>query len=73
MTTRHRPVLESADKNGHFSDIVLGYDDLNGYIASIYFGALIGRSAIDANGNSPSTERIYPGINIPQHLHVPLV
>jgi len=36
--------LKVPDKIGHFSDIVLGYDDLNGYIASSpYFGALIGR------------------------------
>ena len=33
------------DKNGQFIDIVLGYDNLNGYVNSNepYFGALIGR------------------------------
>jgi aldose 1-epimerase len=36
--------LKVPDKNGHFGDIVLGYDDLNGYVTnSPYFGALIGR------------------------------
>jgi aldose 1-epimerase len=38
--------LKVADKNGHFGDVVLGYDDLNGYLTnSPYFGALIGRYA----------------------------
>jgi aldose 1-epimerase len=32
------------DKNGHFGDVVLGYDNLEGYLTnSPYFGALIGR------------------------------
>jgi aldose 1-epimerase len=32
------------DKNGQFGDIVLGYDNLDGYLkATPYFGALIGR------------------------------
>jgi aldose 1-epimerase len=32
------------DKDGHTGDIVLGYDDLNGYLTnSPYFGAMIGR------------------------------
>lgn len=36
--------LTAPDRNGHFADIVLGYDDLNGYLTnSPYFGALIGR------------------------------
>lgn len=36
--------LQVPDKNGNFSDIVLGYDSLDGYIKSTpYFGALIGR------------------------------
>jgi len=35
------------DKNGHFSDIVLGHDSLGGYLSGTnnYFGALIGRYA----------------------------
>ncbi len=37
--------LWTADKNGDFEDIVLGYDNIEGYLESneIYFGALIGR------------------------------
>jgi len=36
--------LKTADKNGTFEDIVLGYDSLQGYLkASPFFGALVGR------------------------------
>ena len=36
--------LKVADKNGNFDDVVLGYDNLDGYLKSTpYFGALIGR------------------------------
>jgi aldose 1-epimerase len=36
--------LKAPDKNGNFGDVVLGYDNLNGYLKSTpYFGALIGR------------------------------
>ncbi len=36
--------LKTADRNGQFGDVVLGYDNLDGYIKSTpYFGALIGR------------------------------
>jgi aldose 1-epimerase len=36
--------LKVPDKNGKFSDVVLGYDNLGGYLTnSPYFGALIGR------------------------------
>ena len=36
--------LKMPDKNGKFDDVVLGYDDLQGYIDKTpYFGALIGR------------------------------
>lgn len=36
--------LKVADKNGKFTDVVLGYDNLEGYLKSTpYFGALIGR------------------------------
>jgi aldose 1-epimerase len=36
--------LKVPDKNGQLGDVVLGYDNLNGYIkSSPYFGALIGR------------------------------
>src|ERR1051326_9082681 len=36
--------LKVPDKNGHFDDVVLGYDKLDDYLKeSPYFGALIGR------------------------------
>ncbi|MGA2280881.1 MAG: aldose epimerase family protein [Verrucomicrobiota bacterium] len=36
--------LKVPDKNGKFDDVVLGYDNVGGYIAKTpYFGALIGR------------------------------
>ena len=36
--------LKMPDKNGHFDDVVLGYDNLQSYLdKSPYFGALIGR------------------------------
>jgi aldose 1-epimerase len=36
--------LKMPDKDGHFADVVLGYDNLDSYIKlSPYFGALIGR------------------------------
>lgn len=36
--------LKVADKNGQFSDVVLGYDDLAAYIKETpYFGCLVGR------------------------------
>ena len=36
--------LSVPDKNGKFTDIVLGFDDLKGYLkATAYFGALVGR------------------------------
>lgn len=38
--------LRTADRNGHFDDIVLGFDDLAGYLKdSPYFGAIVGRYA----------------------------
>jgi aldose 1-epimerase len=36
--------LRVPDRSGHFDDVVLGYDSLDGYLkASPYFGAIIGR------------------------------
>jgi aldose 1-epimerase len=36
--------LKAPDRDGHLGDVVLGYDDLGGYLTnSPYFGALIGR------------------------------
>ena len=38
--------VKTPDRAGHFSDIVLGYDNLAGYLASSpYFGAIVGRYA----------------------------
>ena len=38
--------LKMPDKNGKFADIVLGYDDLTGYISDkCYFGCTVGRFA----------------------------
>jgi aldose 1-epimerase len=38
--------LKTPDRAGHFTDIVLGYDNLAGYVAnSPYFGAIVGRYA----------------------------
>jgi aldose 1-epimerase len=36
--------LTAPDRHGHYADVVLGYDELDGYLkSSPYFGALIGR------------------------------
>jgi aldose 1-epimerase len=36
--------LKTPDRNGKFADVVLGFDDLKGYLgASTYFGAVVGR------------------------------
>ena len=38
--------IKTPDRNGHFADIVLGYDNLDGYLrSSPYFGAIVGRYA----------------------------
>ncbi|MBV8550455.1 MAG: galactose mutarotase [Acidobacteriaceae bacterium] len=38
--------LKTPDRNGHFDDIVLGFDNLDGYLhKNPYFGALVGRYA----------------------------
>lgn len=38
--------IRTPDRAGHFADIVLGYDNLAGYLASSpYFGAIVGRYA----------------------------
>lgn len=39
--------LYTPDKNGKFKDIVLGYDNINGYFTSneVYYGCIIGRYA----------------------------
>lgn len=43
--------LKTADKNGVIDDIVLGYDNLDGYINDVsYFGATVGRVASRMGG-----------------------
>ena len=38
--------VKTADKNGNFADVVLGYDDIEGFIGGVSSqGALIGRFA----------------------------
>ncbi|HMI55472.1 MAG TPA: aldose epimerase family protein, partial [Gemmatimonadaceae bacterium] len=38
--------IRTPDRAGHFADVVLGYDDLAGYLrSSPYFGAIVGRYA----------------------------
>ncbi|MGD8426495.1 MAG: aldose epimerase family protein [Balneolaceae bacterium] len=39
--------MTAPDKNGDFEDVVLGFDNINGYLNAneIYFGALVGRYA----------------------------
>jgi aldose 1-epimerase len=39
-------VIRTADRNGKFDDVTLGYDSLDGYLKSTpYFGAIVGRYA----------------------------
>jgi aldose 1-epimerase len=43
--------LRTADRDGRFDDIVLGHDDVEGYVVSnAYFGALVGRYANRISG-----------------------
>jgi aldose 1-epimerase len=45
--------LTAPDRAGRFSDIVLGFDDLDGYLAGHpYFGAIVGRYANRIRGGS---------------------
>lgn len=68
ITSLHVP-----DRNGTPADIVLGYDDLAGYIAQTpYFGAVVGRSANRiANGQFELDGRSYQLAqnNGTNHLH----
>ena len=65
--------LKTADKHGQFSDVVLGYDNLDGYLKSTpYFGALIGRYGNRiANGkfSLDGVEYTLATNNMPNHLH----
>jgi aldose 1-epimerase len=65
--------LTAPDRDGHFADIVLGYDDLAGYLTSSpYFGAIVGRYANRiANGRFSVDGASYQLAtnNGPNHLH----
>ena len=56
--------LRVPDKNGKFEDIVLGFDDVDGYIknGNVYFGATIGRFGNRlANGRFELDGKTYQG------------
>ena len=65
--------LHAPDRSGHLDDVVLGFDDLGGYLGpSPYFGAVVGRYANRiARGHLALDGREYPlAINDPpNHLH----
>jgi aldose 1-epimerase len=65
--------LHLPDSQGKFADVVLGYDDLEGYVNDTsYFGALIGRVANRiANGQFELNGKTYKLArnNGPNHLH----
>jgi len=65
--------LKVPDRNGKFDDVVMGYDNLDGYLAnSPYFGALIGRygnrianGKFSLDGHTYALAKNYG----PNHLH----
>ena len=65
--------LHAPDRAGHLDDVVLGHDDLAGYLgASPYFGAVVGRYANRiARGRLPLDGQLHQlAINDPpNHLH----
>lgn len=65
--------LETPDRDGNFADIVLGYDDLDGYLRDTsYFGAVVGRYANRiAGGRFTLDGEVYTleTNNGPNHLH----
>lgn len=65
--------LHAPDRSGHLDDVVLGFDDLGGYLGpSPYLGAVVGRYANRiARGHLALDGREYPlAINDPpNHLH----
>ncbi|HET6900464.1 MAG TPA: aldose epimerase family protein [Vicinamibacteria bacterium] len=65
--------LHARDRSGHLDDVVLGHDDLAGYLgASPYFGAVVGRYANRiAHGRLPLDGQTHQlAINDPpNHLH----
>ena len=65
--------IRTPDRDGHFDDIVLGYDDLAGYLTETpYFGAIIGRYGNRIAGGSFSLDGEtfeLAANNGPNHLH----
>lgn len=65
--------LKAADKNGKFEDVILGYDDLKGYVnGDAFFGGIIGRYANRiAKGKFSLDGKEYnlAKNNDPNHLH----
>jgi len=65
--------LKTPDRRGRMADIVLGYDDLSGYLAGTsYFGALVGRYANRIAGASFKLNGVEYQLaknNGPNHLH----
>jgi aldose 1-epimerase len=65
--------LKVPDKNGKFDDIVLGYDNLDGYLTnSPFFGALIGRYGnriAKGKFTLDGVEYTLATNNAPNHLH----
>lgn len=65
--------LRTPDRQGHFADIVLGHDDMDGYLRpSPYLGALVGRYGNRIGGGAftidGTTYRLATN-NGPNHLH----
>jgi len=65
--------LKTPDRNGKFGDVVLGYDNLDGYLKSTpYFGALIGRYGnriAKGKFSLDGVEYTLATNNVPNHLH----
>jgi len=65
--------LKMPDRDGNYADIVLGYDNLDGYVKnSPYFGALIGRYGNRIGGGMFTLDGKFYKLatnNPPNHLH----
>lgn len=65
--------IEVPDRDGNLADVVLGYDDLGGYLEDTsYFGAIIGRYGNRIGGANFELDGVtYPLLanNGPNHLH----
>lgn len=65
--------LHAPDRNGELADVVLGYDELDSYLAgTVYFGAIVGRVANrirDGKFTLAGTSYALATNNPPHHLH----